>query len=248
MTMPDNLIIPGWPAHPHILAGCTIRCGGDSCGPYHGNNMALHVGDDPEAVQRNRSRLLQQLALNSEPSWLEQTHGIHIINLDEGRVEYRGDASFTCRANTTAVVLTADCLPLLFRSKAVNCVAAVHAGWRGLAAGIIEACYTQLNRYASDFEVWLGPAIGAQVFEVGSDVYAAFMQQDPGHATGFTAKNNQHWLMDIYHIARQKLLALGIARSDIYGGEYCTYSQPDLFYSYRRDGTTGRMASFISII
>jgi YfiH family protein len=222
----------------------TTREHGASRGPYAGLNLADHVGDDPLAVQQNRSRLRAALELSEEPVWLRQVHGTRCVRLDtleEGPVE--GDASVAFSPGGVCAVLTADCLPVLFADRAGSRVGAAHAGWRGLAAGVLEATVAALDSDPQQLVAWLGPAIGPDRFEVGGEVRAAFLDLDPGAEACFRPGQGDRWLADIYALARRRLQAAGL--SEIHGGGFCTHLEAERFYSYRRDGATGRMASLI---
>ncbi len=239
---PDYWLIPDWPAPANIRAGTTLRNGGVSLPPYDSLNLGDHVGDDPAAVAENR----QRLKLPGEPIWLKQTHSTRIVNAAHctpGQSE--ADGSYTTQPHIICTVLTADCLPLLICNKKGTQVAAVHAGWRGLAAGIIETAVKNFTDDYSELLVWLGPAIGPNHYEVGNDVREVFITREPAANTAFvpTGIGRGKWYMDIYRLARQRLQALGL--NAIYGGNHCSYRQQEQFYSYRRDGITGRMASLI---
>lgn len=245
MTEPDAIdcIRPGWPAPSRVHALTTLRCGGYSRDPYAGFNLAAHTGDDADAVSRNRQLLRDRLQLPSEPVWLSQVHGRSMLQADTVGIDAEADGSWCDSAATVCAVLTADCLPLLICDRAGSRVAAIHAGWRGLHRGIISAAVETLSTPARDLLVWFGPAIGADVFEVGQDVYEAFVRKNPVNSSAFRPRDATHWLCDIYALARIELQALGV--ESVYGGDFCTWSDPDRFYSYRRDGITGRMASLI---
>ena len=234
-------ILADWPAPAHVGAGCTTRLGGVSRVPYASLNLALHVQDDPQAVQSNRQRLHEFLRLPAEPRWLTQVHGCAVSQDNAGLEE--ADASLSRQSGNVCVVLTADCLPVLLCDRAGSVVAAVHAGWRGLAAGVISKTVSLLGVPANEVLVWLGPAIGPQAFEVGPEVRAAFVTRASDYATAFVAGATDRWHMDIYAAARIELGLLGVEA--VYGGGLCTYADHQRFYSYRRDGQTGRMASLI---
>jgi len=245
------MIVANWQAPPHIKAFTTIRDGGISGAPFASNNLGLHVGDSPDAVATNRALLRQQLP--DEPLWLEQVHSTTIVNgdyavNDDSAVSSANiptaDGAITQVANRVMAVMTADCLPLLICDSRGQQVAAVHAGWRGLADGIIEQCIAQFNVPPQNLMVWLGPAIGANAFEVGQDVVDCFVAQRPQDLGCFTEVGDKY-LADLYQLARSRLGDLGVRQ--ISGGDYCTYTQEDLFFSYRRDGQTGRMVSVIWI-
>ncbi len=236
---------PDWPAPAGITALSTLRAGGVSTGVWAGLNLAGHTQDAPAAVVRNRDMLRHQLQLPAEPGWLEQVHGTTVVALPIAgqAVAPVADASFSLEPDTVCAVLTADCLPVLFCDRAGTWVAAAHAGWRGLCAGILEATVATAPVGAGALLAWLGPAIGPQAFEVGPELREAFLTRDPGAEEAFVVGDADRWLADLYQLARRRLQAMGV--TDIYGGEYCTYSDPERFYSYRRDGQTGRQASLI---
>lgn len=243
---PLVLIKPQWPAPSGVMAGCTTRLGGMSQGCYRGFNLAHHVGDEADTVLANRQRLMQEFNFPQAPQWLNQVHGIHVHELNQAQVSagvISADASFTRQGDQVCVVLTADCLPLLVCDETGSVVAAIHAGWRGLAAGIIPATIKAMNKPAVSLLVWLGPAIGPRAFEVGDDVYQAFTRVHADNAQAFSPGETGHWWANLYELARLQLARLGVLQ--VYGGDYCTYTQAELFYSYRRENQTGRMASFI---
>ncbi|WP_126444228.1 peptidoglycan editing factor PgeF [Sulfuricystis multivorans] len=239
--MPADFIVPDWPAPPHIHALVTTRAGGVSTGPYASFNLADHVGDDPEAVAENRHRL--RAFLPTEPVWLEQVHGTRCIDAASVAVGCEADAAYSRIPGVVCAVLTADCLPVLLCDEAGTVVAAAHAGWRGLAAGVIEATVAAMNVPGERLLAWLGPAIGPQSFEVGGEVRGAFIAHDPAAASAFRAQANGKWLCDIYRLAALRLQALGVCR--ITSADFDTVRDAERFYSYRRDGVTGRMASLI---
>lgn len=239
-----DIIIPDWQAPAHIRALCTLRRGGVSTGGYTSLNLADHVGDDPVHVSLNRSRLVHALDLPEEPEWLQQTHSIRVIDLDHSQSR-EGDAAVTTLPRTIAVVLTADCLPVLLCDVEGKEVAAAHAGWRGLLNGVLEQTVLQMRSDPGDLLAWLGPAIGQQHFEVGEEVREAYLQHSADNEGFFSSTRPGHYLADLYGIARLVLNKLGI--SHISGGDNCTYSDPGTFFSYRRDGETGRQASLIYI-
>lgn len=239
----DNLIVPDWPAPGNVCAVTTTRLGGISKPPYDGFNLATHVGDQLEAVNHNREQLAVQLQLKNNPCWLEQVHSNNVIEACKTTIPIEADASFSRLPQQVCVVMTADCLPVFFCDRQGSVVAAAHAGWRGLAGGILEATIISMQRPGSDVMAWLGPAIGAKVYEVSTDVRDAFIQQTPEAESAFVATRAGHWLMDMYQLARQRLQASGVTQ--IYGGDFCTYTDSERFYSFRRDGVTGRMASLI---
>lgn len=237
----SDLIFPDWPAPPNVRAMQTTRLGGISESPYNSLNLGDHVGDDPMRVAANRQRLNQWLP--NEPVWLHQVHGTAVVQAEQASCLPQADATVASTANAVCVVMTADCLPLLLCDRAGSKVAAVHAGWRGLHAGVIEAALAQMNVPPADLMVWLGPAIGPQAFEVGPEVRAAFVGHDTEAERAFEPAGAGKWLANLYLLARQRLQVMGI--SAIYGGDLCTYTDAQRFFSYRRDGVTGRMASMI---
>ncbi len=241
MKSSDSFILPDWPAPPTVKALQTTRLGGLSAAPYDSLNLGLHVGDDPVRVNRNRQSLAQLLP--SEPVWLEQVHGIEVANADLAACRVVADASVAKQRGSVCVVMTADCLPVLLCDEEGTVVGAAHAGWKGLAAGVIEATVQQMGVAPHKLMAWLGPAIGPESFEVGAEVRAAFMAHDAKAADAFKPHGEGKFLADIYALARQRLHALGVAR--VHGGTLCTYCQKDKFFSYRRDGVTGRMGTFI---
>lgn len=242
MSLTHTLIKPDWPAPAHVKAFQTTRLGGVSCAPFESLNLGGHVGDDLQSVLHNRS-LLGRL-LPDAPLWLEQVHGIVVADADNARAERRADASVARHSGSVCVVMTADCLPVLLCDSAGTVVAAVHAGWRGLAAGVIEATVLAMDVPPSSLMAWLGPAISQAAFEVGAEVRAEFVAADPQAEKSFIPSPcGDKYLADIYALARLRLRALGIM--GIYGGNRCTYSEPEQFFSYRRDGVTGRQGTFI---
>lgn len=244
-----QLLQPDWPAPANVHAWSTSRLQGVSDTPFQGLNLALHVGDSAEVVLQNRQHLVQVLALPREPLWLDQVHQQQVVNAAEWINDEalnrppQADASYSLQAGVVCVVMTADCLPLLICNRRGNKVAAVHAGWRGLAAGVIESTLTALQQPASELLVWLGPAIGFSAFEVGEEVRQAFIAEDVEASSAFKQNRPGHYLADIYSLARRRLQACGVQA--IYGGDYCTFDDANHFYSYRRDGTTGRQASLV---
>jgi hypothetical protein len=244
MNLP--LIRPDWPAPTAVRAVCTIRDGGVSAGPYRSLNLADHVGDDPASVAANRARLVAALDLAEEPLWLHQVHGATIVRADA--IERpsgppTADAAIAFGRARPCVVLTADCLPVLFCDRAGRAVAAAHAGWRGLAAGVLQSTVAGMGVPPQDLLAWLGPAISATAFEVGPEVREAFLAADPAFAPAFAPNARGRWQADLHALARIALRAAGV--SAIHGGGYCTHGQTDAFFSYRRDGQTGRMAAMI---
>jgi YfiH family protein len=243
----SEFIHPRWPAPKHIKAATSLRHPGYSQAPYDSWNLATHVEDVDAHVLSNRSLLRQRLGLPTEPAWLQQVHGTDIVTLDQNSPgqQAEADGSYTRMHGQVCVVLTADCLPALICDRAGLEVAAVHAGWRGLAAGVLESALQCFQAPAQELLVWLGPAIGAQAFEVGAEVLQVFADQDPRARNAFTVSGDNKYLADIYQLARQRLQRAGVEA--VYGGDYCTYTDASRFYSYRRQQQTGRMASLIWI-
>lgn len=238
--MTIELIRPDWPAPPRVQTLVTTRTGGVSAAPYASLNLASHVGDDPNSVQRNRTLLREYLP--ADPLWLEQVHGRTVVQASDARLLPMADASFTRQSGTVCAVMTADCLPVLFCDRDATVVAAAHAGWRGLANGVLEATVGAMNCEVRELMVWLGPAIGPDAFEVGEDVYRTFTDLHGDAAPAFK-RRGEKWLTDIYALARLRLEQIGLTQ--IYGSGYCTFQDHERFFSYRRDGVTGRMASLI---
>lgn len=236
----NRWIEPDWPVPKGVRAISTLRPGGVSNGPYASLNLGQHVGDDPARVSENRRRLRSELSLPDEPLWLRQVHGTRII--DAGTPDDpTADGSTACRPGLVCAVMTADCLPVLLCSHDGQRIGAVHGGWRGLAAGIIEAAVGVLG--AGGLTAWLGPAIGPHAFDVGDEVHRAFLVRGPEFGEAFRPAGRGAWKADLHAIARLQLAAAGV--TDVHGGEHCTYSDSQRFFSYRRDGTTGRMATLI---
>lgn len=248
------LIIPDWPAPPHIKAFVTTRRHTTDSTPfpdgYAAFNLAMHTGDDPKRVQQNRRILSAELGVQPDAmAWISQVHGIRVVTAEAAIAAHdaplQADAVDTQQPGLVCSVLTADCLPVLLTDSEGRHVSAIHAGWRGLVDGVIEAALDRFDPSAQ-LLAWLGPAIGPQQFEVGAEVRQAFIDYDPQASAAFQPCGEQKWLGDMYALARQRLLARGVTR--IYGGGRCTVTESDLFYSYRRDGEkSGRMATGIWI-
>jgi YfiH family protein len=233
-------LTPQWPASARVKSCVTTRAGGVSAGPFASLNLGDHVGDDPVAVAKNRQRLVS--LLGCRPAWLSQVHGVAVAEASP-ELLLEADASWSATPGAACAIMTADCLPALFCDRAGTRVAAAHAGWRGLAAGVLEATLDALALPADQVLVWLGPAIGAQAFEVGAEVREAFVAQHPQAAEAFRPSLNAgKFMADIYQLARIRLAARGVTA--VYGGDFCTYNDPR-FYSYRRSAQTGRFASLI---
>jgi hypothetical protein len=237
-------ITPGWPAPERVNALITTRLGGCSAAPFDSLNLGDHVGDDPAKVLRNRALLRERAGLPDEPLWLNQVHGCGVAGCRSGEpTPPEADASTTTEPGRVCAVMTADCLPLLICNLDGTRVAAVHAGWRGLVNGVIERTLERFRQPGGELMVWLGPAIGPAAFEVGDEVRAAFVAVQPAAERAFRAVRPGHWLADLYQLARLRLEAAGVGY--IGGGNCCTFTDSERFFSYRRDGVTGRMASLI---
>lgn len=235
-----------WPAPPGVRAVSTLRGdahSGVSKVPYGCFNLGDHVGDDPTAVAENRRRLKMSVRYPREPSWLSQVHGTGVANLDLPEPPGPADAAIARGVAKICAILTADCLPLVFATESGDAVAAAHAGWRGLAAGVIEATVRAMDVPLGTLVAWLGPAIGPKHFEVGPEVRDAFLAADPQAAAAFELNIRGRFMADLNMLARQRLLALGVRR--VFGGGECTFAQADRYYSHRRDGVTGRQATLI---
>jgi YfiH family protein len=247
MSAPDT-IVPNWPAPASVRAAFTLRAGGVSQPPFDTFNIAAHVGDDPRAVAENRARLRASLGLPCEPLWLEQVHGHRVVDLEgPGSPASPGpaDAAVTRSPGRVCVIQVADCMPVLLAAADGSAVGAAHAGWRGLAGGVLEATVRAMRTPPGELLAWLGPAIGPAQFEVGGEVRAAFLDGDPGAAGAFVVNPRGRWQCDLYALARRRLAALGVLA--VHGGGWCTYADPARFFSYRRDGRCGRMAAVIRI-
>lgn len=236
-----QILDPDWPAPPNIRSIVTTRMGGVSSPPYDSFNLGSHVGDTSEAVAANRATL--RLHCPSEPKWLNQIHGKLVAQADSLVSPKEADASVAFESGTVCAVLTADCLPVLFCDRLGTRVAAAHAGWRGLATGVLEASVASMQCETENILAWLGPAIGPQAFEVGDEVRDVFLRDLPEAEAAFVPAQPGKWLADIYLLARLRLVRAGVTA--VHGGGLCTYSDRERFYSFRRDGTTGRMASLI---
>lgn len=232
-----------WPSPPGVTAGCTIRAGGVSQDACASLNLAAHVGDDAAHVIENRQRFLQQCALPADPLWLTQVHGTDVVTDPTAGQPQEADAMITARPGVVCAVLTADCLPVLFAARDGSEIAAAHAGWRGLCAGVLEKTLVALSTPVTDMLVWLGPAISQPAFEVGEEVRAAFLRHDAAAADCFVENQRGRWQADLVGLAHRRLTSVGVRQ--IFGGDFCTYAEADRFFSYRREAGCGRMASFI---
>jgi len=240
----EHGLVPDWPAPAHVRACVTLRTGGVSTGPYASLNLGTHVGDDPRAVAENRRRVESRLALPSEPRWLEQVHGATVLDLDRDALA-PADGAVTARAGVVCAVLTADCLPVLLTDRRGTRVGVAHAGWRGLAAGVIENAVAALGTPPAEVLAWLGPAIGPAAFEVGDEVRAGFAAAGFETDSAFVPNASGRWQADLYALARQSLARAGVAA--VHGGGACTYADAERFFSHRREAPCGRMASLVWI-
>lgn len=241
--LPPQWIVPHWPVPGGVRAFSTTRAGGSSSDPYSSFNIGTAVGDQPAAVAANRA-LLREL-LPGEPCWLKQVHGTRVIDAGEDRGgPAEADAVVTRTAGVVLAIQSADCLPVLLADRQGRVIAAAHAGWRGLCDGVIENAVRSMDVPGGSIVAWLGPAIGPASYEVGEDVYNAFLDQDENADSAFVARIAPgKYLMDLYALARQRLARMGVA--DVHGGDWCTLRETDRFFSYRRDGQTGRMATLL---
>jgi len=250
----DSAILPaGWPAPPGVVALTTLRHGaGASRAPFDSFNLGARSGDDPAALAANRDELAQRSGLPSPPHWLRQVHGTGVLRFDAAAAaqasvesEPEADASVTSTPGVVLAILTADCLPVAFAAADGSEIGAAHAGWRGLAAGVLEATVQAMRTPAPRLLAWLGPAAGPQAYEIGGEVREAFLAHDPDADAAFVATRPGHWRVDLYVLARRRLQAAGIPSTAIHGGGLCTISDPQRFYSHRRDPRTGRMATLV---
>lgn len=243
MNGPIEIVSANWPAPANVRALTTVRAGGISRAPYESFNLGDHVGDDPEAVRQNRTRLRAALTLPAEPLWLRQVHGVHVVDAANASPGAAADGAWTDRPGVVCAVLTADCLPIFLCDQQGTKVALLHAGWRGLAGGIVDSGLRAMSRPPEEVLVWFGPAIGPDSYEVGDDVRRVFLDDDPDAAGAFRPAGAGRWSADLYALARRQLRQRGVCA--VNGGERCTLRERDTFYSFRRDGATGRMASLI---
>ena len=241
-----EFIRPHWPAPQNVSAVATTRPGGFSVEPFDGLNLADHVGDDPASVEANRDLLQGQLDLPSKPCWLNQTHSNRVTLLSGGKdYEVDSDSAISREKGRIAVVMTADCLPILLCNQNGSEVAAIHAGWRGLVDGIVSNTLSNMSSSPSEMMAWIGPAISQQRFEVGEDVFQLFVDRNKNATGFFNANRPRHWLCDLPGLAEQELSGHGIKQ--VYLSGLCSYEDASRFYSYRRDNITGRMACLIWI-
>ncbi|KAF1692000.1 peptidoglycan editing factor PgeF [Pseudoxanthomonas koreensis] len=248
----DPAFLPAaWPAPPGVVAFTTLRHGaGVSAAPFDTFNLGARCGDDPSVVAANRAELARRAGLPSSPYWLRQVHGSGVLRFDAragdevaAAEEPEADAAVTSKPGTVLAILTADCLPVVFAARDGSEVGAAHAGWRGLAGGVLEATVAAMATPAAQLLAWLGPAAGPLAYEIGAEVRDAFIGEDPEAASAFTATRPGHWRVDLYALARRRLQGAGMPADAIHGGGLCTISDPRRFYSHRRDQRTGRMAT-----
>jgi hypothetical protein len=241
MGLPADALRAHWDAPARVRTLLTTRRGGVSAAPFASLNLGTRVGDDPAAVTENRARL--RALLPAAPRWLHQVHGTRVVDVARVDDEPQADAGYAREAGQVCAVLIADCLPVLLCNRAATVVAAAHAGWRGLSAGVLEAAVAALRTPPAELLAYLGPAISARAYEVGADVYRAFTAGDADAAVHFRPCGAAKWLCDLNGLARRRLHRLGVG--EITGGDLCTYSDPERFFSHRRDRSTGRQAALI---
>jgi purine-nucleoside/S-methyl-5'-thioadenosine phosphorylase / adenosine deaminase len=243
MSRHADWIVPDWPAPARVRAFVTTRAGGVSAGDYASMNLGANSGDEEENVAHNRR--IVRAGLPSDPVYLAQVHGTDVADLDAARApgRPRADAAVTATPGRVGVVLTADCMPLFLADRAGTRVAVAHAGWRGLAAGVVEQTLAAMKAPARDVIAWMGPAIGPAAFEVGGEVKEAFERADPEAGAAFAAHKPGKYLADLYALARRRLARAGVER--VHGGDFCTYTDTQRFFSYRRVQRSGRMGAFI---
>lgn len=244
MTLHPDWIVPDWPAPDHVRALITTRAGGVSGGPYRSLNLGTAVDDDPAAVAANRARVRAELP--ADPLWLKQVHGNRVVDAATAPRLTEADASVAAEPGIVCVIQVADCIPVLFTDRGGTVVAAAHAGWRGVAGGVLRntvAAMAARGVRADDVLAYVGPGIGATAFEVGNDVYQAFVTADADAASAFVGRDDGKWLADLHALARLALRRAGV--SSVYGEPLCTVDDPERFFSYRRDRITGRFAAFV---
>ncbi|MBR9872356.1 MAG: peptidoglycan editing factor PgeF [Gammaproteobacteria bacterium] len=251
MISENELLRPDWPASARVRALCTTRKGGVSQSPWQSLNLGGHVGDNPADVARNRQRLAAFMGVETgQLGWLNQVHGTRVVELTRDNLKDcpDADASFTREQGVVCAILTADCLPVILADRDGQVVGAAHAGWRSLCGGVLENLIQAMAVEPSKLTAWFGPSIGPVNFEVGPEVRAAFVEQQADSASAFSEQGARsgHFVADIYELARLRLSRAGV--SDISGGGWCTVDDPERFYSYRRDGQTGRMATLVWLV
>ncbi|MDP6080806.1 MAG: peptidoglycan editing factor PgeF [Arenicellales bacterium] len=235
-----QLLSANWPAPSQVRALTTLRTGGVSSGVFSTFNLAAHVGDERDAVTNNRAELKRTLCLPAEPCWLSQVHGCGVVDVSTGSVGTVADAAYTTTPGPVVAVMTADCIPLFLSDTDGSFVAIVHVGWRGLCAGVIEALLGKLTLPSGRILAWTGPGIGSDVYQVRADVRETLIDAFPGHESALVATGN-HWIADLPKMVEQRLRRQGVIH--IFHSGQCTYRQADAYFSYRRDGQCGRMAS-----
>lgn len=238
---PFDWITPDWPAPPRVRALVTTRTGGVSVGPYASLNLGIAVNDDPKAVAENRARVRAHLP--EEPRWLKQVHGATVVAGESVSALVEADASVTRTPGVVCVIQMADCMPVLLATRDGSVIGIAHAGWRGLAGGVVERTIEAMRADPAAMIAWLGPAIGPDTFEVGEEVRAAFVAADPAAVDAFRPLDTGKWLADLFTLARQRLARAGLTA--VHGGGLCTVSDPTRFFSHRRDRLTGRMGAFL---
>lgn len=241
--MPFDWILPDWPVPSHVRALVTTRNGGVSTGPYASLNLGFAVNDDPDAVAENRARVRAHLP--SEPRWLKQVHGAGVVTAESVATLVEADASVTRSPGVVCVIQMADCMPVLLAARDGSVIGIAHAGWRGLAGGVVERTIEAMRTDPAKVVAWLGPAIGPDAFEVGDEARAAFLASDPAAANAFRPLQPGKWLADLFSLARQRLARVGVTA--VHGGGLCTVADPIRFFSHRRDRVTGRMGAFLWI-
>jgi YfiH family protein len=234
-------IVPDWPVPEHVRVISTLRAGGVSEGPYATLNLATHVGDRADAVTANRLLLREAVHLPAEPLWLEQVHGRRVVRHEGQASGGEADASVAFDTDRVCAVMTADCLPVVLADHAGTRIAVAHAGWRGLAGGVLEATLDELGAAPGEVIAWLGPAIGPDAFEVGEEVRTTFVRQSEATVGCFRRNDHERYLADLYGLARLALMRAGV--QSVHGGGWCTHRESERFFSFRRDGVTGRMAT-----
>ena len=234
------MLSANWPAPSQVRALTTLKTGGVSSGVFSTLNLAAHVGDEREAVTNNRAELKRALCLPAEPSWLSQVHGCGVVDVSAGSVGTVADAAYTTAPGSVVAVMTADCIPLFLTVIGGSFVAIVHVGWRGLCAGVIETQLEKLALLPGQILAWTGPGIGSDVYQVRADVRETLIDSFPGHESALAATGN-HWIAELPTMVEQRLRHQGVIY--IFHSGQCTYRQADAYFSYRRDGQCGRMAS-----
>ena len=250
-SLSDTFVTPDWPVADEVQAAATTRRGGVSPPPYDTLNLGDAVGDEPAHVEENRRRVRETLSLPGSPLWLHQVHGADVVEVASAESGIEADGAVTDRPDEVCAILTADCLPVLLADRTGEAVGIAHAGWRGLVAGVVASAVEAMPSEAGDLCAWLGPAISADAYEVGGEVRDALLKRnseaeacfEPSPNEALTDAGRRRWLADLYGLARRQLRSVGV--TSIYGGTFCTYEDEERFYSYRRDGQTGRMASLI---